>query len=572
MERQPTRIAIAQLNPTVNDFDGNQAKIIAAMEQAKQAGADMVITPELATVGYPADDLLKRRSTLEWSNEVVAAIQSTAAQLEISVLLGALTETDHQGKKPIYNSAVFIGPDGEILHTHHKSLLPTYNVFHEDRHFAEGSAEDMEVTTLRTGVPCGVTICEEVWADNSFWPESEYATDPVEILTNKGAKVIINLSASPYNLGKPGTRDEMLRHMAQERNATIIYANQVGANTELIFDGNSMVVSPSGDVVARGATWEEDLVFVDIDENGVPVQTEHIERSWAPEYKGDVDPKTLDQMAPEALDALTLGVRDYCRKCGFTKAVLGLSGGIDSAVTLAVAVRALGAENVTAVGMPSKFSSEGSVTEADFLARKLDVEFRVNPIEDIVDALRDQIGRVNDVADENLQARSRGTLLMGISNRENHILLTTGNKSELAVGYCTLYGDMNGGLAVISDCPKQLVYAMARAINAEEEIIPWNTINKPASAELAPDQKDSDSLPPYEILDRIVHEWVVNERTFSEISAMNLGIQEETLKWILRKIDITEFKRRQAAPGLRVTGKSFGKHDRWFPIAGQVRV
>lgn len=572
MERQTTRIALAQLNPTVNDFDGNQAKIIDAMERAKDAGADLVITPELATVGYPAEDLLSRRATMGWNNEVVEAVRAAAARLHIAILLGALTESDHHGKKPLYNSAIFIGPDGEILHTHHKSLLPTYDVFHEDRYFAEGPTEDAKIQTLGNGVPCGVTICEEVWADKDFWTETEYETDPVQLLTENGARVIVNLSASPYSLGKPEVRATMLSHMAEEHDATFIYVNQVGANTELIFDGNSMVVAPNGDVVARGKSWEEDLVLVDIDETGAPTQTGHIEKVFAPEYTGESDEELLDQMAPEALDALTLGVRDYCRKCGFTKAVLGLSGGIDSAVTLAVAVRALGAENVVAVGMPSKYSSEGSVTEAQSLAKKLGVEFRVCPIETIVEAFRGQLGNVADVADENLQARARGTLLMGISNRENRLLLTTGNKSELAVGYCTLYGDMNGGLAVISDCPKQLVYAMARAVNANEETIPWDTINKPASAELRPDQKDSDSLPPYPILDRIVHEWVVNGLTFQEIVAMDLGIEPTELKRILRLIDRNEFKRRQAAPGLRLTKKSFGKHDRWLPIVSKTRV
>lgn len=562
-----TRVALAQLNPTVNDFEGNQEKILDAIRRAKAEGADLVVTPELITVGYPAEDLLSRDGILPKNDAVVAAVRAAAREHSISVIMGCLEGNDGDGKKSLYNSAIFIGPDGTIQQTRRKSLLPTYGVFHEDRYFAEGSRENIQATTLE-GVPCGVTICEEVWADKDYWSKTEYPFDPVQILAQQGVKVLINTSSSPYSTGKPGVREEMLKAMAQEHGMTIVYTNQVGGNTELVFDGNSMVISPDGEVVARAASWKEDLIFVDLDEAGVPTDAALPDKEWAPEYDGTTE--DLDLIAPEVLEALKLGVKDYCAKTGFTKAIVGLSGGIDSAVTATIAVRALGAENVVGIGMPSDFSSEGSVSDAQKLAENLGIEFRVKPIEGIVDAFREAIGNVADVADENLQARARGTILMGISNRENRVLLTTGNKSELAVGYCTLYGDMCGGLAVISDCAKELVYAIARAINADEEVIPESTITKPASAELRPDQKDADSLPPYPVLDRIVHEYVVNNRSFEEIRALKLSLPETELARVLRMIDKNEFKRRQAAPGLRVTSRSFGRHDRWFPIAAKV--
>lgn len=562
-----TRIALAQLNPTVNDFEGNQAKIFEAIERAKASGADLVITPELITVGYPAEDLLNRPTILAKNNAVIAAVCEAARTHSISVIMGCLGANDGDGKKPLYNSAIFIGPDGTVQQTRRKSLLPTYGVFHEDRYFAEGSQDNIQATTLK-GVSCGVTICEEVWADKDYWSQTEYSFDPVELLAEQGVKVLFNTSSSPYNSGKPGIREDMLKAMAKEHGITIIYTNQVGGNTELIFDGNSMVVSPEGEVVARAASWQEDLIFVDLDEQGNPLANPLPAKEWAPSYDGTTE--DLEAIAPEVLEALVLGVKDYCAKSGFKKAIIGLSGGIDSAVTAAIAVRALGAKNVVGVGMPTNFSSEGSVNDAEKLAEKLGIEFRLHPIEGIVDAFRAVIGNVTDVADENLQARARGTVLMGISNRENRLLLTTGNKSELAVGYCTLYGDMCGGLAVISDCPKELVYAIAREINRDDELIPESSITKPASAELRPGQKDTDSLPPYPVLDRIVHEWVVNNRSFEEIRDLKLSISEEELVRVLKMIDRNEYKRRQAAPGLRVTSRSFGRHDRWYPIVAKV--
>ena len=567
MERQ--RICIAQLNPTVNDFEGNKEKILSAIRKAKANDANLVITPELMTVGYPAEDLLRRRTTLERNNAVLEEIRAAARENCISVLVGCLTETDGHGKKPLYNSGVLIGPDGEVAQSRHKSLLPTYDVFHEDRYYAEGPVDNITSTDLN-GVPCGVTICEEVWADQDFWGETEYDFDPVQMLTADGAKVIFNISASPYSAGRARTREAMLRAMAEKHGATIFYANQVGGNTELLFDGNSMVIGPNGDVVARGASFEEDLMFVDIDENGAPLQEGHVEHDFAPDYDGTTD--CLKEIAPEVLDALVLGLRDYCRKCGFEKIVIGLSGGIDSAVTAAIAVLAIGAENVSGITMPSNYSSSGSVDDSLALAANLGMECEIKPIEGIVNAFREQLGNVADVADENLQARARGTMLMGVSNREGRLLLTTGNKTELAVGYCTIYGDMNGGFSVLSDCPKMLVYALAEELNKDSEVIPVSTITKPASAELRPDQKDEDSLPPYPVLDQIVHEWVSQNRSFEQIQALGLPVEEDDLRRILRLIDLSEYKRRQAVPGLRVTDKSFGKHDRWFPIAAKINI
>lgn len=568
------RLALAQLNPTVNDFEGNKARIIDAMRRAKAMGADVLVTPELATVGYSAEDLLNRPTTLERNQESIDAIRAAARELSMSVLLGCLQASDHHGKKPLYNSALFIGPDGEILQARHKRLLPTYDVFHENRYFEPAPDENIQLTTIG-GIPIGVTICEDIWADPEFWGDDhvEYDTNPVAELVNQGAKFIISLNASPYSAGKPGTRDKMIGFTSHQRGVGIAYVNQVGGNTELIFDGSSMVVDHEGKPVIRAKSWEEDLIFMDLDKTGhvIPPQDTKAatEKEWAPEYDGTTD--HLEKIAPEVIDALTLGIKDYLRKCEFSKVVIGLSGGIDSAVTAALAVRALGPENVLGITMPSKFSSKGSVTDAQKLANNLGIECRTHPIEGVVEAFRALIGNIADVADENLQARARGTLLMGVSNRENRLVLTTGNKSELAVGYCTLYGDMCGGLAVLSDLPKELVYAIARDLNCSRVIIPEDTITKPASAELRPNQEDSDNLPPYPVLDRIVHEWVVNEKTVDDILALALPIEPNEVHRIVRMIDLSEYKRRQAAPGLRVTTRSFGKHDRWFPIASKIQ-
>jgi NAD+ synthase (glutamine-hydrolysing) len=373
------------------------------------------------------------------------------------------------------------------------------------------------------------------------------------------------LENSPYVCGGPAKKETEL--VDDVRGFTTVYVNQVGANDELLFHGGSMVLSSDGDVVARGATFEEDLVFVDIDGDGKPVQKEHIDHEWAPEYDGTTD--ALDEIAPEVLDALVLGVRDYCHKSGFEKAVVGSSGGIDSAVVLAIAVKALGAENVLAITMPSKFSSEGSVGASVALAENLGIELRNVSIEGIVDSFRGSIGGVKGIADENLQARARGTILMTISNGENRLVLATGNKAETAAGYCTLYGDTCGAIEVISDCPKMLVYAIAREINKDGEVIPQSVIDKAPSAELSPGQKDSDSLPGYPLLDRIVHERAENRRSIDEILALGLPISESELSRVLGLIDRAEFKRRQSPSGLRVTGGAFLKGGLDIPLVAK---
>ena len=477
----------------------------------------------------------------------------------LAIVVGFVDRNPGSTGRRLYNAAAFcVG--GEVRDRIHKMLLPTYDVFDEDRYFAPAESTHL---VEHAGTKLGITICEDVWNDEEFWPQRRYHRDPVDELAEQGAELFLNISASPFTLGKQRVRRDMIRQKARKHGVPFVYVNQVGANDELVFDGHSIVVDEQGELIAALPDFEEGFAAIEL--------------SSEPSASGDVMP--LDVVAPSEAElarrALVLGIRDYLRKTGFKQVVIGLSGGIDSALTAALAVEALGAENVRGIAMPSQYSSEHSLTDAKALADNLGVQYDVVPIEGIygsyVGALADLFaGKQEGVAEENLQARARGDLLMAISNKFGSLLLTTGNKSELAVGYCTLYGDMSGGLAVISDLPKTLVYDVSRQINASagREIIPQNTIDKPPSAELRPGQKDEDSLPPYDVLDAILERYVEKHESVDEIVAA--GFDGEVVRDLVRMINRNEYKRRQAAPGIKITSKAFGMGRR-YPIAASYR-
>ena len=537
------KIGLCQLNPTIGDFAGNTAKIIAAYENAVAQGADLVVTPELVTCGYPPRDLIYRSRFLPRTRE---ALDEIAAKVgEVPLLVGHVAASD-QDSGPIHTNAASLLQHGTITRRFEKCLLPTYDVFDEARYFQPAT----EVGTFELGGRrIGVTICEDIWTE-AYLPSKLYVRNPPASLAEQGADLIVNLSASPFHAGKPEERLAMLSEVARATTCPIVYCNAVGANDQLVFDGHSVTVSAEGKPLATLPGFEEATEVVDLG-SAEPV---------SPWESGN---------AEQIFSALSLGVRDYLGKCGFKSAVIGLSGGIDSALTAAVAVDALGAENVTGVTMPTVYSSEGSVADSIALARNLGIECHQVPIQEIFETVKSALGPVfgdrdEDVTEENMQSRIRGLLLMSMANKLGHLLLTTGNKSELAVGYCTIYGDMCGGLAVISDLPKTIVYEVSRWVNRERELIPWNTIDKPPSAELRPDQKDEDSLPPYEILDAILERYVEQHGSTEEIIAD--GYDAEIVRWVARAVDINEWKRQQAAPGIRVTTKAFGMGRR-FPIA-----
>ena len=542
------KIALAQINTTVGDLVGNEAKILAAYQRGVEAGVDLVIFPELATTGYPPRDLLLRRHFIQQNLEVLNRL--AAATGRTGLLVGFVGENEQGVGREARNSTALL-QDGRIVAIRSKTLLPTYDVFDEDRYF-EPATENAPVEFM--GRRVGLTICEDAWNDEGFWDERRYRRNPPAELVAAGATILFNNSASPWHLGKNETRREMLAQLAAKTKCPVVYCNLVGGNDELVFDGGSMAFNGSGQLIAHGKLFEEDFVVFDLDA-GQPV----------------ISPDVGDE--ERVYRALVLGLRDYLHKCGFKSAVLGLSGGIDSALTAVIAVDALGKENVRGVSLPSQFSSQGSLDDARLLAANLGIRYDVIPIQLPFEAVKGQLAGVfqglkEDVAEENIQARLRGVILMAMSNKFGSLLLTTGNKSEMAVGYCTLYGDMNGGLAVISDVPKMMVYRVSNWINREHEIIPAASITKAPSAELRPDQKDQDSLPPYEILDAILEEYVVNLKPTREIIAQ--GFDEATVKRVVRLIDVTEYKRRQAAPGLKVTSKAFGVGRR-IPVAQRYR-
>ncbi|RMF85413.1 MAG: NAD+ synthase [Planctomycetota bacterium] len=540
------RIALAQTNPLIGDVDGNLERILRAIDAARRGGADLVLLPEQAILGYPAKDLLLRREVIERN---VAALQRLRdAARDLAVVVGFAEPNEQPHGRPVFNSAAVLA-GGEIVAIRRKRLLPTYDVFDEARYFEPAGPQPL--VELR-GRRIGVTICEDLLSEPMFG-RSLYACDPVAELAAAGAEIILNLSASPYCIDKASWRERHIGEHAARSRAPIVYVNQVGGNDELLFDGASFACDATGRCIARAAAFEETVSVVDLD---------------APR-----EPPPLPERIEGLHAALVMGLRDYVRKCGFESVVLGLSGGIDSAVTAALAAEALGAAHVHGVAMPSRYSSAHSLVDARTLAENLGIRFSVIEIGAIHDAFERTLtphfaGRAPDVAEENLQARARGAVLMGLSNKFGSLLLTTGNKSELAVGYCTLYGDMCGGLAVISDVPKTLVYELARHINvsAGRDLIPQNTIDKPPSAELRPDQFDQQTLPPYDVLDAILERY--EERMESRDEIVAAGFDAAVVDEVLRMMQRSEYKRQQAAPGLKVTTRAFGSGRR-MPIAAR---
>jgi NAD+ synthase (glutamine-hydrolysing) len=544
------KIGFAQINPTVGDLRGNCELIIGAYQRLAESGAELVLTPELAITGYPPQDLVFKSRFVP---ENLALLEKLHAHVGNAALLVGFVDRNEGRGKPFHNAAALL-ERGKLIRKTYKSLLPTYDVFDEDRYFEPATrVEPLEVL----GKKIGVTICEDIWTDE-YLPRPLYEVEPVRVLVEQGAEIILNLSASPFRVGAPACRLEMIAAQAHIYQRPICYCNVVGGNDQLIFDGNSIAVNASGELIAHLAAFREDERIVDTD-SAAAIKF----------HEG----KTFEEL----FAALSLGVHDYFRKCNFHSAVIGLSGGVDSAVTAVIAVDALGAENVTGVSMPSPYSSRGSIDDARALARNLGIKFLEIPI---TDAFRDFKAQFKEIfealpeneTEENMQPRLRAMTLMALSNKFGHLLLTTGNKSELAVGYCTLYGDMAGGLAVVSDVPKTMIYELARWINShysspsgsKGEIIPRSTIEKAPSAELKPNQNDQDTLPPYEILDQILQLYVEENLSARDIIAR--GFDEKTVRWVQRRVDLNEYKREQAAPGLKVTSRAFGM-GRKMPIA-----
>ncbi len=539
------KIALAQFNPTVGDFAGNAARILSLAAQAKQRGADLAVFSELCLCGYLPQDLLERPAFID-RNE--SELKDLAGKVSLPAIVGYAGYVKNGTGKSIANkAAVLCG--GRVVFEQSKMLLPTYDVFDESRYFQPAKRQTVFGFG---GEQLGITICEDVWNDKNFWANLRYDRDPVTEIVGQGTTVLVNISASPYTIDKRSLRVEMLRSIAVNHRRAVVYVNQVGGNDSLLFDGASMAITPDGKVAAQALAFEEDLVLFDTATG-----------------KGELHDLPQEEIA-YAYRGLVTGTHDYVRKCGFKKVLVGLSGGIDSAVTACIAVAALGAENVLGVSMPGPFSSEGSLTDARALARKLGIELVTLQITEVfnvyVKALTPAFGdRPFDVTEENIQARIRGNYLMALSNKFSSMVLSTGNKSEIAVGYCTLYGDMAGGLAVISDVPKLMVYELARWINREREVIPHATIEKPPSAELRANQKDIDSLPPYEVLDCILKAYIEDLQSPQQI-AEQYGFDLKLVRDITLRVDRNEYKRKQAPPGLKVTSRAFG-FGRPFPIA-----
>ena len=542
------KIALGQINPTVGDFSGNAQKIIDFSRRAQAAGAGLILFPELSVCGYPPRDLVERPSFVAKNRETVDRI--AAETNGIAVICGLVTPALAETGKSVMNSAALLR-DGRLAFLQSKMLLPTYDVFDEMRNFAPARGQDLFDFC---GNRMALTICEDAWNDKDFWNKRLYVTDPIQDLLRAGGNFVLNISASPFWLGKRELRTNMLATIARNDRVPVVMVNQVGGNDSLLFDGSSLVLNREGKVIAQGKSFEEDLVCFD-----------------SATLEGEIHEQIEGEEA-SAFAALVLGTRDYVRKCGFKQVVVGLSGGIDSALTAAIAAEAVGPENVIGVGMPGPYSSQGSIDDARQLAANLGVRFEILPIGEICNSYRDTLkgvfaGLKQDVTEENLQARARGTLLMALSNKFNAIVLSTGNKSELAVGYCTLYGDMVGGLAVISDVPKTLVYRISHYVNSRRPVIPQDSLDKPPSAELRPNQKDSDSLPPYDVLDAILEDYVEDSHSAAQI-AKERGFDLELVKRVTRMIDRAEYKRQQAAPGIKISAKAFG-YGRRLPIAAK---
>ena len=549
------RIAIAQLNPIVGDIEGNAQRILEAAQTAFNQGAELLLTPELSLCGYPPRDLLLNLGFVE---KMSRQLQLLSQQLpeKLAVLVGFVEKNPSatvRGEKPLFNSIVLLKSQ-EIKQIFTKRLLPTYDVFDEDRYFASGK-ESQYFQLTENNFKIGVTICEDVWNDEQFWGQRQYAVNPIADLANLGVDLIVNLSASPYSVGKQKLRESLLSHSATRYNLPIVYVNQVGGNDDLIFDGDSVAFNRQGEVIYRAKAFTSSLELIEFNQDLLPAV---------------IHPLPVDE-DEEIYQALVLGVRDYVQKCGFKRVIFGLSGGIDSSLVAAIATDALGTENVLAVMMPSPYSSDHSISDAVALVNNLGIKSEKLAIKEIMTAY-DQLleplfaGTDFGIAEENLQSRIRGNLLMALSNKFGHLLLSTGNKSEMAVGYCTLYGDMNGGLAVIADVPKTRVYSLCRWLNRHGEIIPLNVINKAPSAELKPNQKDQDSLPPYEILDAILALLIDRHQSAEQIIAA--GFEPEIVQKVIKLVKNAEFKRKQAPPVLKISDRAFGTGWR-MPIASR---
>ncbi len=550
------KIALAQLNPTIGDLKNNAQQILKAAEQVAIQGVKLLLTPELSLCGYPPRDLLLNAHFIA---EMEQTLQQLAIDLppDLSVLIGLATpnlSSKITGSKPLFNSIALLAA-GKVQNIFHKRLLPTYDVFDENRYFAAGSEANHFTSD---GIKIGLTVCEDLWNDEDFWGKRSYLVNPIAELADHEIDLSINLSASPFSVGKQQVREAMLKHAAIKYDRPVLYVNQVGANDDLIFDGCSLGFDRSGELVCRGNSFDRDLIIIEFDQT-----------------KQDLNPAKIqplnDSTDAEVWQALVLGVRDYIQKCGFQKVILGLSGGIDSALVAAIAAEAIGAENVLGVLMPSPYSSEHSVTDAIDLAANLGIKTETIPIGDLMqgfDLSLDSLfaGTEFGLAEENIQSRIRGTLLMSMSNKFGYLLLSTGNKSEMAVGYCTLYGDMNGGLAVIADVPKMRVFSICNWLNRNREIIPQNIITKPPSAELKPGQVDQDSLPPYEVLDAILEAIVCDHQSAEQL--IDRGYDQQVIEKITKLVKRAEFKRRQAPPGLKITDRAFGTGWR-MPIASK---
>jgi NAD+ synthase (glutamine-hydrolysing) len=544
------KITLAQLNPTVGDIRGNLAKVTQTLSQCSKDSPDLVVFPELFLVGYPPRDLLERPSFIARTEEAIRELLEVSQKYpQTGIIVGAPQPGQQSTGKGLHNSALLIY-QGRLLFTQHKSLLPTYDVFDEPRYFDPGSEDP--VVKFKDKI-LGISICEDAWNDPSLWHRPTYSYDPIAVLAEKGADLIINIAASPFHRGKEKLRYDIVRSHATKHRIPFLFVNQVGANDELIFDGRSICLDGAGDLITVLQPFVEQVETISV--NGTAIR----------------DPYVPQDEIASVHQALVLGVRDYMDKCGFSSAILGLSGGIDSAVTCCIAVEAIGADNVVAVTMPGPYSSTGSIEDSRKLAENLAIRFDVIPIspayEAYIKSLQDHFkGRQPDITEENFQARIRGNILMALSNKFGHLVLSTGNKSELAVGYCTLYGDMSGGLSVIADVPKTMVYELAQYMNRDSIVIPQDIVNKQPSAELRENQTDQDTLPPYEVLDEILHYYV--DEHYSMADLLQHNFDPETVKWVIRTVDRNEYKRRQAVPGLKVTSKAFGMGRR-MPIAAR---
>ncbi len=548
------KIALAQVNTTVGDLPGNAAKIIRFARQARQAGAELVIFPELSVCGYPPLDLVEKPGFVERNRQELERLAREVP--DIPLICGFVSKAENDTGKAASNSAALLS-GGQVRFVQSKMLLPAYDVFDEMRHFAP--AQQQAVLPF-CGKQVALTICEDIWNDKAFWKKRFYTRDPVEELVQQGANLLVTIAASPYSTGKRPFRREMLQAFALRHRMPVVFVNLVGGNDSLVFDGSSMALDAEGNVRAQALSFAEDLICFDTSTQ-----------------QGDIHPQA-SQPEEAVYQALILGTRDYVQKCGFQRVLIGLSGGIDSALTAAIAAEALGKENVLGVGMPGPYSSPGSIEDSRALAANLGIRFQVLPISDIFRAYRETLcpafeGTASDVTsnvtsnvtEENLQARIRGNLLMALSNKFHSLVLSTGNKSELAVGYCTLYGDMVGGLGVISDIPKTMVYKLAAVANRDRQVIPQAILEKAPSAELRPNQKDTDSLPPYEVLDVVLKAYIEEYETPAQI-VEKYGVPLELVRSIIGLVDGNEYKRQQSAPGLRVTSKAFGIGRR-LPVA-----